>query len=278
MDSEIFPPIPPETSRVALAVFERSNFYITVGDQANRLLDGWSWDEQPLTGNLANRSQAMLYLITIFQMMEMLPDQSAAEAVHNRVDWKYALHLPLNHPGQEPSIFCEFRQWLVGDPNREQKLEALQVKVNEIMAASDSPGPGLSNKNALSHICLISRVSEIYEYVSLVLETLATRRPELLRTISLPHWYKRYNQFQKKSIPNLEQPHLEALANAMGLDIYHLLKSISTSELNSLEGQPEIAALKQVWWEQYSYIHGQLTWNNNHCAHCSLSFSPGKFL
>jgi hypothetical protein len=278
MDSEIFPPIPPDTSRVALAVFERGNFYITVGDQANQILDGWSWNEPPLTGNLANRSQAMLYLITIFQMMETLPDQSAAEAVHNRVDWKYALHLPLNYPGQEASTFCEFRQWLVGDPNREQKLEALRIKVNKIMAASDSPGPGLGNQHTLSHICLISRVSEIYEYVSLVLETLATRRPELLRTISLPHWYKRYNQFQKKSIPNLEQPHLEALANAMGWDIYHLLKSISTSELNSLAGQPEIAALKQVWWEQYSYIQGQLTWNNHDCAHCSLSFSPSKFL
>jgi transposase len=278
MDSEIFPPIPSDTSRVALTVFERSNFYITVGDQANQILDGFIADlstNQPFT---SRHTQAMLYLITIFQMIETLPDQSAAEAVHNRVDWKYALHLPLNYPGQEPSIFCEFRQWLVGDPNREQKLEALRIRVNEIMAASDSPGPGLGNKYALSHICLISRVSEIYEYVSLVLETLAIRRPDLLRTISLPHWYKRYNQFQKKSIPNLEQLHLEALANAMGLDIYHLLKSISTSELNSLEGQPEIAALKQVWWEQYSYIQGQLTWNNTHCAHCSLSFSPEKFL
>jgi hypothetical protein len=278
MDYEYFPPIPSDTSKVALAVFERSNFYITVGDQANQLFDGSGWNEPSLTGNLANWSQAMLYLITIFQMIEMLPDQSAAEAVHNRVDWKYALHLPLNYPGQDASIFCEFRKWLVGDPHREQQLEALLTKVNEIIAASETPYSRSGNKYTLSHICLISRVTEIYEYVSQVLETLATRKPELLRKISLPNWYKRYNQHQKKSIPNLEQAHLSALANAMGKDIYHLLKSVSTSDLNSLADQPEIAALKQLWWEQYSYNQGQLTWKNDACANCSLSFSPDKFL
>jgi hypothetical protein len=54
-----------------------------------------------------------------------------------------------------------------------------------------------------------------------------------------------------------------SLAKSIGLDIYHLLKSISTSELKSLADQPEIATLKQVWWEQYLYSQGELTWRNN---------------
>jgi hypothetical protein len=109
MEKEFFPPIPPDTSKVASAVFGKNNFYIIIGNQANRLFDGFGnriLTNQSLT---TRHTRAMLYLITIFQIMETLPDQLAADAIHNRVDWKYALHLPLNYPGQDASTFCEFR-------------------------------------------------------------------------------------------------------------------------------------------------------------------------
>ena len=274
MESEIFPPIPPDTSKVASAVFGRSNFYIAVGNQANWLFDGSVPNDSTIGGN---RKKAMLYLITIFQIVETLPDQFAAEAVRNRVDWKYALHLPLNYSGQDPSTLCEFRKWLRSAPAREQKLEQLISKVNQVMDASGSKFFSLDTNKALVYICLTSRVMEVYETVSQVLETLATRRPELLRSLSLPHWYKRYSHHQKDLIPTMERAQLLPLANAIGMDVYHLLKSISTSELDSLSGLAEIAALKQIWHEQYTYSQGEYTWKNNDCEQCSGSFSTAKF-
>src|SRR4030042_6671078 len=40
-----------------------------------------------------------LALVTAFQFLEDLPDRAAANAVRLRLDWKYALHLPLDYAG-----------------------------------------------------------------------------------------------------------------------------------------------------------------------------------
>jgi hypothetical protein len=36
-------------------------------------------------------------LVTVFQMLERIPDRLAAELVISRIDWKYALHFPLTY-------------------------------------------------------------------------------------------------------------------------------------------------------------------------------------
>jgi transposase len=55
------------------------------------------------------------------QFVENLSDRQAAEAVRSRIDWKYALSLPLTDPGFHFSIFTEFRQRLI-EGNAEQLL------------------------------------------------------------------------------------------------------------------------------------------------------------
>ena len=42
------------------------------------------------------------------QFAEGLSDRQAAEAVRNRIDWKYALHLELSHPGFDSSVLCSW--------------------------------------------------------------------------------------------------------------------------------------------------------------------------
>jgi transposase len=45
------------------------------------------------------------------QFVENLSDRQAAEAVRSRIDWKYALSLPLTDPGFHFSILSEFRHY-----------------------------------------------------------------------------------------------------------------------------------------------------------------------
>ncbi len=54
-----------------------------------------------------------LALVTLFQFAEGLPDRQAAEAVRGRIDWKYALALPLTDPGFDSTVLSEFRSRLV---------------------------------------------------------------------------------------------------------------------------------------------------------------------
>src|SRR5512135_3517774 len=47
------------------------------------------------------------------QFAENLSDRQAAEAVRARIDWKYALSLPLNESGFHSSVLSEFRDRLL---------------------------------------------------------------------------------------------------------------------------------------------------------------------
>src|SRR6266700_3771961 len=54
-----------------------------------------------------------LALVTVLQAIEGLTDRQAAEYVRARIDWLYALALPLDDPGFDYSILADFRQRLL---------------------------------------------------------------------------------------------------------------------------------------------------------------------
>ena len=54
-----------------------------------------------------------LAVVLVLQTVEGLTDRQAAEAVRGRIDWKYALSLPLDDEGFDFSILSDFRQRLI---------------------------------------------------------------------------------------------------------------------------------------------------------------------
>src|SRR5260370_28980255 len=54
-----------------------------------------------------------LALVTVLQAIEGLTDRQAAECVRTRIDWLYALALPLDDPGFDYTILTDFRQRLL---------------------------------------------------------------------------------------------------------------------------------------------------------------------
>ncbi len=62
-----------------------------------------------------------LALVTVFQFMEGLTDRQAADAVRDRLAWKYALSLELTDTGFDHTVLSEFRSRLV-EGNAEQRL------------------------------------------------------------------------------------------------------------------------------------------------------------
>jgi transposase len=57
--------------------------------------------------------------------MENLSDREAAAMVVSRIDWKYALHLPLDYAGFDHSVLSEFRGRLVAHEAEGRVFEAL---------------------------------------------------------------------------------------------------------------------------------------------------------
>lgn len=270
MNATFFPHIPSDTIKAARAVFGRSNFYVAVGNQANELFSGLTLDDPLGWVQKPARTLAMLYLITIFQYVETLPDDLAAEAMRKRLDWKYALHLSLNYPGFEAALFCKFRQWLLVDLSSQQNLQVLLSRLSTLRSLPDKEHLLLESARIIKSVCLLSRLEIVWLAISHTLEALATRQPEWLRSISLPFWYERYGH--RREVINLaaESPEQEAIAQAIGSDGYYLLKVIAESGAQELAGLSEISRLKQVWRVHYDWVEGGVSWKKEACSTCSL--------
>lgn len=252
MNPSIFPAIPLETARAARAVFGQSNFYLAVGDKANDLFDQVMLEDLSRRVQKPARTLAMLYLITIFQFIETLPDHLAVDALWERVDWKYAVRLPMGYPGLQAAELCDFRSWLVIERSGLKTLQLLLARLSDVTDFTSQQLSDLRPVQIISAVCQFSRLAKIWKTINQAMEALALRHPGWLLAASLPHWYERYST-QRKTL-NLRGDKLEmyVLALAIGADGFYLLQAVDKANNPELANLEEIQNLRSVWHDQFT--------------------------
>src|SRR2546426_4275879 len=101
-------PIPDLTSRIAHVSFRHQN----PGHAAARCGSRPIYEDADFADLFPKRGRAAeapwrLALVTVLQALENLSDRQAAEMVRGRLDWKYALSLPLDNQGFDASILVD---------------------------------------------------------------------------------------------------------------------------------------------------------------------------
>src|SRR5215831_5755902 len=107
------PPVPEEVARIAHAVFPKSNVFMQIRDTVGPIYTDEAFADLFPTHGQPALAPWRLALVTIFQFMEHLTDRQAADAVRDRLAWKYALSLDLTDPGFDHTVLSEFRSRLV---------------------------------------------------------------------------------------------------------------------------------------------------------------------
>ena len=138
-------------------------------------------------------SPGRLALVTVFQMAENLTDRQAAEAVWDKISWKYALGLGLEDGGFDASVLSEFRTRVVEHGLEERVLDLLLTA----LAAQGLVTPGGKARTDSTHVISavrdLNRLEVAGESVRACLEAVAVVAPDWLPTvIDVPGWSRRY--------------------------------------------------------------------------------------
>jgi len=258
--------LPEETAHAARAVFNIENVYLTIGDQLEGLLKDASLLDLDTDRVFHPEMLTQLALMTVFQFAEDLADRPACAALNQRMDWKYALHLPIQHSRLDPAWLCRFRQPLIGRPVA--SLRPFELLLDRLAAVGliGRDKRDIPARNVLGHVCCLNQLDRLHEDVSQAIEVLACHQPDVLRDLAQPHWYDRYREgrdFRPRSAA--EQ---RACAQMLGSDACHVLQTVAQVGDSRTKDLPEIRRLSGVWSRQCQLQGTTVIWRDASCDLC----------
>lgn len=183
-----------EITRAVLAIYagRRAAMPIAVRDESGELFA----DEQFVSA-FADRgpegwSPGRLMLVTVLQAAEGLTDRQAAEAVRDKLSWKYALGLELTDPGFDASILSQFRTRLVAHELQTRVLDLLVARLVEAGLLKAGGKQRTDSTHVLAAVRLLNQVELVGESVRACLESIAAADPDWVATVLDTSWQRRY--------------------------------------------------------------------------------------
>src|SRR3989441_11727365 len=187
-----------------------------------------------------------LALVTVLQAIEGLTDRQAAQAVRTRIDWLYALALPLDEPGFDYAILTDFRQRVLAGQAQDLILEPILQLCRE-RGWLKARGKQRTDATAvLARVGALSSLESVGESMRMALNALAEEEPTWLSEHLNPEWLDRYvDRFELARFPKAETQR-QLLREQVGQDVAQLLAVIDAgSTPQSVRLLPEVTLLRQ---------------------------------
>ena len=262
--------LPVDTADAARSIFNLENVYLSIGDQVDQLFSDLNLSDLDSPGGKQANLLCMLAMVTIFQFAEKMPDRQAAEALRRRTDWKYALHLSLDYPGFDPGSLCEFRQQLLPSAAGQEVFQEMLDRLAQTGLFSIRTKNSMDAKSVILDVCTFSRLDWLAQAMGLTLEALAAYQPELLREITQPHWFEKYQRMPTRFNQLLTKHDLEALAGSIGKDTQYLFEAIKCCPENGVAELQEIQDLRRIYHQQFDLSENKVKWRVV-CSYCGGS-------
>jgi transposase len=263
MQPEPIPPVPEETATVARAAFPNGNLYLQIRD----ILGSIYQDEffASLFSRQGQPAQApwQLALVCVMQFIENLSDRQAADAVRARIDWKYALSLPLTDPGFDYSVLSEFRDRLIAGNAEQLMLDKLLEQLRQRKLLKGHKRQRTDSTHVLGAIRSLNRLETLGETFRAALNSLTVVAPDWLQAHFQEAWFDRYSRrTENYRLPKLDSER-EELGRTIGKDGSALLDAIYHSSTPEwLRQVPAVEILRRVWLQQFYAPgeDGQIQW------------------
>lgn len=257
-------PVPEETARVARAAFPQSNPWIRLRDALGPLFDDAQFASLFSARGRPAEAPWRLALITVMQFAEQLSDRKAADAVRGRIDWKYALGLPLDDAGFDASVLCEFRARLIAGAAELVLLETLLAHCRERRWLRARGRQRTDSTAVLAAIRGRNRVETVRETMRHALNVLAEIAPEWLLGHLDRAWVERYRRgWDDARLPS-QQAERDALVAQVGADGLVLLRAVQAANAPAeLTHLPALEILRQVWLQNFLPSEAGVRWRTS---------------
>jgi len=157
--------MPEDTGKVGKVILKGDSPYRLIGEKLFERFHEQDYADLYSPEGKPGLSPVILAFVTVFQFMEKLPDRQAAESLRMRMDWKYALRLPLAYEGFDYSVLSEFRDRLL---EHEAEGRVFEQLVGEFRAMGLIQERGRQRTDSLAMLMSVRRLSRL----ELVVETL----------------------------------------------------------------------------------------------------------
>jgi transposase len=247
--------MPADIGALGERVLKPGNPYRVIGDRLPELLADADFAGLYAPTGRAAVWPATLALVTLFQYREHLPDRRAAEAVAARIDWKYALRLPLDYAGFDHADLCNFRKRLLAGGAEALVFEALLAKV---AALGFLGGKGRQRTDSLAVVGAVRELSAL----ELAVEALrvcvraAERAAPAWAARALPASFRERYARAEPVFRLSKEERAGALAEA-GEDGCWLLDRLDEAP-GRLRALAEVGTLRAVWAQRFERAGGRV--------------------
>ncbi len=252
LKSSPIPPVPEVTACVARAAFPRGNALMQLRDTLGTIYtDEHFVDLFPTHGQPA-LAPWRLALVTVFQFLEHLTDRQAADAVRDRLAWKYALSLELTDPGFDHTVLSEFRSRLVEGNAEQRLLDLLLEQCREGGWLKARGRQRTDSTHVLARIRALNRTLCVAQTMVYVLNVLSEVAPDWILTHVPAEWVERYGKrLEHERLPK-EEEERKQYANQVGADGWMLLDALDAPATPDwLKTLPAIITLRTMWEQQF---------------------------
>lgn len=254
-------PMPADLAVLGAKLLPADRPYRLIGDQLYATYQNADFvDLYPTEGQPGLQPVDLLFVLA-FQALEQLGDRAAADAVRVRLDWKYALHLPLDAPGFNFSVLSEFRDRLVAhDASARlfdrllQDLHALGLLKRRGRQRTDS----LAIHTQMRHL---TRIELVVETLRLALRAVVQADLAWAHLTLPPTWEASYGE--RAVLERLSAADRTRLETETARDGQWLLDRLADpSAPPAVATLPDVALLGTVWAQQYERRDGHLVFRD----------------
>jgi transposase len=249
--------MPSETGRIGQSILTKDSPCRLIGDQLFATLNEQEFADLYPSEGQPGISPVILAFVTVFQFIEKLPDRQAAEMLRLRMDWKYALHLPLEYKGFHYSVLSEFRDRLLRGQAEGRVFEKLVGKIQALGLIKERGKQRSDSIAMLTKVRWLSRLETTVETLRLAVVSLVEADRAWSAEILPPSWEDKYaERFVQQRYTEKDWKDYEA---NIGNDGQWLLKRlVEGGAPASLQELPAVKLLQTVWAQQFREEAGQM--------------------